>query len=341
MHLVVTHGYQFSRNREKIRPFFSFFLILAINLGEAKAGFAGVPAVMPLKGVSQWNGEFFRKQEGALFVKTLASGFSGTALANVKITLFGIIQQQAYIFSNPQTEVTAPPRSIWKFGSGKYRVDVIEFTDQTGTKRFWRGDKNAPVVVVIPRLTLSNLGVWNLSPVGADKIAVKFSMIPNSYVETVPAKDSAVAAVVNGFTGTMQKAIGGKGLIANADNDYSTRSVLRSEATFARQIGMYYKVELFKHNMYAKDLLGSLTAFDLNLRGCYLKALEENYKLKGDIVFQILTSEKTGTIKKAKKARGSVTNGGLIDCLIGELQQIPMPVQETMVGELSFTFDVK
>ena len=295
----------------------------------------------PLKGVSQWNGEFFRKREGALFVKTLASGFPATALANVKITVFGIINQQSYVFSNPQADLAAPPRSIWKFESGKYRVDGIEFVDQKGTKRSWRGDQNAPFEIVVPRLMLSNLGVWNLSPLGADGLAVKFSMIPNPYVETVAAKDSAVAAVVNGLTGTIQKVIGGKGLIAHADKNYSTSPVMHSDAPFARQIGMYYKVDLLKHNKYSKDLMASIMTFDLSLRKCYLKALDENYKLKGDIVFQILTSEKTGTIKKAKKARGSIANSGLIDCLIGELLQIPMPVQETMIGELSFTFDVK
>lgn len=341
MHLFANHGYRFAGKLRKRRFFFECLLLFATSLGASNTAFAGVPAVQPLKGVSQWNGEYLRKREGALYVKTLASGFPATALANVKITLFGIIAQQAYVFSNPQADLAAPPRSIWKFESGKYRVDEIEFVDEKGTKRTWRGDKSAPLEIVVPRLMLSNLGVWNLSPVGADGLAVNFAMIPNSYVETVAAKDSAVAAVVNGLTGTIQKVIGGKGLITNADKNYSTSTVMRSEATFARQIAMYYKVDLFKHNKYSKDLMASIKTFDLFLRGCYLKALEENYKLKGDLVFQILTSEKTGTIKRVKKARGSIANSGLIDCFTAELLQIPMPVQETMIGELSFTFDVK
>jgi hypothetical protein len=87
--------------------------------------------------------------------------------------------------------------------------------------------------------------------------------------------------------------------------------------------------------------MASLAAFDLNLRTCYTRALDTNANLKGDLVIQVLASAKTGTIRQARKSRGAIADGTMIDCMVNELQQIPMPVQENMVGELTFTFDVK
>jgi hypothetical protein len=87
--------------------------------------------------------------------------------------------------------------------------------------------------------------------------------------------------------------------------------------------------------------MASLAAFDPNLRTCYTRALEQNASLKGDLVLQVLASSKTGTIRQAKKSKGAISDGAMIDCMITELQQIPMPVQENMVGELTFIFETK
>lgn len=291
--------------------------------------------------VKEWKGEYFKKKEGALFVKTIASGFPKAATANAQVTLFGIIQQKSFTFSNTQTAADAYPREIWKFSSGKYRVDKIELIDGAGVKRTWVGRPDAPTAVLVPRIMLSNLGVWTISPSGASGLAVTFTMGRNTYQEKAGASESSVAAVVNGFTGSIQQVIGGKKVLDGANNDYSNGDTLRASASFTRQIAMFYKVDLFKHNAYAKDVMGSLAAFDLNLRTCYTRALDSNANLKGDLVFQVLASAKTGTIRQARKSRGTIADGTMIDCMVNELQQIPMPVQENMVGELTFTFDVK
>ena len=324
----------------RTKIWFSFRLLLFVGISIAAAN-AGVAGSKPVKGVSQWNGEFFKKAEGAAYVKTATAGFSGNALANIKITLYGIIEQQTFIFSNTQLAPGSYPREVWKFNSGKYRIDLIEFVDPTGTKRTWVGDQKSPLLVVIPRRSLSNLGVWTLTPKGKNELSIKFLMTPNTYIEKGAGKDSNVAFVVNGFTGTVQKEFGGRQIVEGAGGNNSAKGEVRAIVTFARQIGMSYKVDLYRHNQYAKDLMASLNLFDRNLRACYLKALEERFDLKGDIVFKIITSAVTGTIKKAKKTKGSINDGALIDCLTSELEQIPMPVQETMLGELSFQFDVK
>ena len=291
--------------------------------------------------VKEWKGEYFKKKEGALFVKTISTGFPKVQTANVQVTLFGIIQQKSFTFSNTQTSADSYPREIWKFPSGKYRVEKIELVDADGVKRLWMSKSDAPTQVLVPRIMLSNLGVWTLSPSGANGLAVKFSMGRNTYQEKAGASDSSVAAVVNGFTGSIQQVIGGKKVLDGAKNDYSNDDTLRASASFTRQIAMFYKVDLFKHNAYAKDVMGSLAAYDPNLRTCYTRTLEGNPKIKGDLVLQVLASAKTGTIRQARKSRGSIADGTMIDCLVSEIQQIPMPVQANMIGEFTFIFDVK
>ncbi len=303
--------------------------------------FAANGASPPLMAIKEWRGEFFNKREGGLFVKTMASGFPGSATGNIQVMLYSIIQQKIYTFSNTQTALDAAPREIWKLPSGKYRIERIEFVDGLGKRRIWTANPQAPMAVIVPRIMLSNLGLWSLAPAGSDGLAVKFSMLPNSYTEKGEAASSSVAAVINGFTGTIQKVIGGKKVVEGANRDYSDDHTLRATSAFTRQIAMFYKVNLFRHNRYARDLTGTLAAFDRNLRGCYTRALNQDDSIKGDLVLQILASVKTGTIRQAKKSGGSINHGGMIDCLIGELQQMPLPVQENMIGELTFTFETR
>lgn len=291
--------------------------------------------------IKEWKGEYFKRREGGLFVKTIATGFQGSATANVQITLFGILQQKLFTFSNSQTSLDVYPKEIWKLASGKYRVERIDFVDSAGVRRVWTAKPESPVAILVPRVMLSNLGVWYISPQGANGLSVKFSAAPNTYRENGALKDSSVAAVVNGFTGSIQQVIGGKQVLDGAENDYSDKKTLRASTSFTRQIAMFYKADLFKHNKYRKDLMAALSAFDGHLRSCYTTALDRASSLKGDVVLQILASAKTGTIRQARKSKGSISDGAMIDCMINELQQVPMPIQENMVGELTFMFDVK
>lgn len=291
--------------------------------------------------VKEWNGEYFKEKEGAVFVKTVTTDFPKAVTGKIQVVLYGIIQQQSFVFSNAQVDPTAPPREIWKLPSGKYRVDKIELIDHAGVKRSWNANPKAPLAVLVPRVMLSNLGLWTIRPAGANGLNVKFAMVPNSYTEKAAAKDSSVAAVVNGFTGSIQKVIGGKKVLDGAEKQYSDENMIRATATFTKQIEMYYRIDLFKHNKYAKDVMQAIAAFDAPIRRCYTTALEGNASLKGDLVFQVIASAKTGTIRQARKSRGAINDGTMTDCIIAELEQIPMPVDENMIGELSFAFGAK
>ena len=318
--------------------FFRVFLTLSLVLVSSSS--AEVKAANALA-VKQWNGEYFKEREGGVYLKTALLDFPKAVTSNIQVTLFGIIQQQRFTFSNSQVERSAPPREIWKVPSGKYKIERIELVDHMGTKRSWVATSTEVKTIIVPRVMLSNLGLWTIRPAGAQGLSVKFEMTENTYSEKNSAKDSSVAAVVNGFTGSIQKVLGGKKVIEGADRGYSDDKILRATASFTRQIAMFYRVDLFKHNKYAKDVTAALSAFDAKIRDCYVRALTANATLKGDLVFQIIASAKTGTIRQARKSKGTVSDGAMADCIVGELQQIPMPIQENMLGELTFIFEVK
>ncbi len=161
----------------------------------------GVALLIPHSAYSQalavkdWKGEYFSKKEGGVFVKTVTSGFRIPATANVQVTIYGIIQQKYYTFLNAQTAPDSFPREIWKLPSGKYLISRIDFTDGAGARRVWLAKQEKPLAFLVPRVMLSNIGLWTLAPEGISGLAVKFDMTPNTYSEKNAPKDSSVAAV--------------------------------------------------------------------------------------------------------------------------------------------------
>jgi hypothetical protein len=166
-------------------------------------------------------------------------------------------------------------------------------------------------------------------------------MIPNSYKETSSKEESSVAAVLDGFTGLIQEKFGGKRVIQAADEQYSSNRELRRAVTFTRQISMFYKLDLFKHNNHAKAIAEVLNTFDSIFRKCYADRLDFNDDLRGDVRFTFLLSAQSGTISKLKYTGGSANDPKLAECVYLELSQIQYPVPENMVGELAYTYDVK
>ena len=257
------------------------------------------------------------------------------------VTLFNIIEQRPVVVGNAFSAIDAYPREIWRVPSGKYRIEHIELTDAAGVRRQWNRNPQSSVMILVPRVSVANLGLWTVSSEGPTGLGVKFEMIANSYKEDAPKAESSVAAIVNGFTGGIQLVLGGKRVLDGAASGSGDANNLRAAVSFTRQIAMFYKLDLFKHNGFNKDVMGAISAFDQNLRSCYTNALNGNAQLRGNVVFKILVSQNTGTMRQIHKSGGTLTDGSVSDCLVQELTQIPLPVRENMIGELTFTFDVK
>lgn len=298
----------------------------------------------PLNG---WRGEYFDQRQGGLYVKVALKSFKASRetryiTSNVQITVWNLLKKKAYLISHPLGDDPAGyPRDMYKLPSGKYEIKQIVMIDAAGVRRSWT-EASGKQTFVVKRQCLSNLGLWTLSPDAKTGLEVRFAMIPNTYKEEGDKKDSSVAAVLNGFSGLIQEKIGGKRVLQGAEGNYEKPNELRATLTFTRQIAMFYKLDLFKHNYHGKTIAGVLAVYDPNLRRCYTDRLDFNDALRGDVKFTFLLSKQTGTMSKLKATGGTASGDPkLVECMYNELAAISFPVPENMIGELTYIYDVK
>ncbi len=292
--------------------------------------------------LNEWHGEYFDKNRGAFFVSLNLQNFRGGFTSDVQVYLTDILRSSTVMISlDPNRQPTSVAGQIWAASTGKYRVDKIELVDSTGAKRTWVRDADH-YRYAVKRQCLSNLGRWTVKPQGSDGLAVTFESIANPFKEQgKERKESSVAAVIDGKTGLVQEIFAGKKAISSADNDNSTTNELRRSITFTRQIVMFYKLDLMRHNYHAKTIAEVLNAHDGTVRRCYTDRLDFNDNLRGTLNFTFLLSKQSGTMAKLKHTGGSANDPKLAECVYLALSSMQFPVPDNMVGELIYTYDVK
>lgn len=315
-------------------PVYALLLMICSFSGLEAAPDIGV---LPIK---EWRGELMRANEGALYWRTQLNLFPKGVTSNITVTFYNIILQKNIVMSQSLSPVDRFPREMWRVPSGKYAIHRIELIDGSGIRRSWQRSPTSQWLVVVQRNSLSNLGIWALTPEGANSIKAQFFPGKNLYSEEGPKKDSSIAAVINGFTGIIQEVYGGNKVKGGADNSYSEASQLRGIVSATRQIYMTYRLDLLNDNLFNKEIMAAMTGSDANFRSCYSRAVNGNTALRGNIVFKVLLSDKTASIRKVWRSGGSLTDGGIAECLVSELMQISLPIHKNMIGELTFMFDM-
>ncbi len=321
------------------------FLVVAAILVIAPTLLAQNTKMLPMT-MNAWNGEFFDSKQGGLYIRLGLKGFRGSSqtsylTGSVQVVVVDLLKSQPYLISlDPMTSPQEAPRQLWKSPSGKYEIRQITMVDAAGVKRVWR-DSAEKKSFSVKRQCLSNLGIWMLSPVGKNGLAVEFKSTANTYYEDGAKKDSSVAVVLDGFSGLIQEKFGGKKVLQGAEDNHAGKNEIRATLKFTRQIAMFFSLNLFRHNVYAKQVANVLTVYDPNFRRCYTDRLDFDDTLRGDIKFTFLLSKQTGTMSKIKATGGSLADPKLIECLYKELGHIQFPAPDNMVGELAYTFDTK
>ena len=287
--------------------------------------------------LSPWRGSYLEPKQGAFYVKIELDGFKSTSITgyitgSLQITLVNLITQVPYQFTHRVASVEGFPAEMWKIPSGKYKLDGA------GVRR----DLAMPVLptFIVSRLCLSNFGNWTLRPSGAKQLSLKIKMLPNSYTEEGEKSNSSLAGVINGQSGIVQEIFAGKKLFQASAAGYAASGQLRATVTTTRQVSMVYKLDLFKHNKYARDISGVLNSYDGKIRECFTTGLDANAQLRGDLTIQFLMSHVSGTMKKIRPAGGSINDPKMVGCMVLALAQISFPAKETMIGELTYTFDI-
>jgi hypothetical protein len=297
--------------------------------------------------LDQWKGEYFHEKQGGFFVhvevespdaKTLVLGDGST----IQVTLVNLLTRETYRFNPTASEATTPPKEIWKIHSGKYLIKTIEKVDSMGTIRRYKPKNTSEAkTFIVKRFNLSNLGVWRLNPIRDTGLGLKISMIPNRYTEEGAPSDSSVNQVIDGYNGGFQQEVRGRTDLADKGASRANRQ-LRTTVTTRRQLAMFYKLNLFKHNYFAKSMSDTLTVYDTAMRKCHTDRMDQTGEdIKGQITFTFLLAKSSGTLTKIKNSNGSIKDPELIRCLSLKLQSIQFSPNTSMIGELSYTFDVK
>lgn len=318
-------------------PQLIFVLLLA--LGPTAAAFGA-----PIQ-ATEWRGEYFDKKAGAIYVRSVAKGFRGSKtkyLASpLEITILNILKKETYVFPLAMERTDEQPSKVWRLPAGKFEVTRVVAVDPSGQQRTWAPEEDKGRKFVVKRQSISNLGIWTLSPSGKKDLEVAFDMAPNTYEEGGKKKESSVARIIDGFTGLTQETFAGKKVKDMAEKDYSAKDQARSVIKTTRNIAMFYTLNLFKHNYNAKKVATVLNVADPALRGCYSDRLEWAEKLAGEVRFTFLLSKKTKSMDKLKFTSGTVNDDKLVECLYVQLSQLQFPIEDNMIGELAYTFDVK
>jgi len=297
--------------------------------------------------VDKWKGEYFLEKQGGFYVhievlspKTSAPDPNNSS--TIQVTLVNLLTRETYRLNPMISELTSPPKEIWKIHSGKYLIKNIEKVDHAGTIRRYR-PKHAGEAksFVVKRHQLSNLGVWKLTPQRDTGLTLQVEMIPNRFAEEGPAAESSIKHVIDGYSGAFQQEIAGNQLLAERKKA-RTRRQLRSTVTTRRQLAMYYKLNLYKHNYYAKSMSETLTVYDTAMRQCYTDRMDQlGEDLEGQITFTFLLAKASGTLTKVKNSGGSIQDQELIRCISLKLQAIQFTPNTSMLGELSYTFQIQ
>lgn len=291
----------------------------------------------------EWKGEHFDKAQGGIFLRISFAGFKSSAptramLGPIRITLSSLLDGKMYLITHEISSLGTGPRQIWKLPSGKFEIETVSMIDPSGTKRQWKKVKKGQNVVIVRRQCLSNLGTWNISPIGLDGMSLSISMTPSDYREEGPKVESSVAAVVDGLSGMVQEILGGKRVIKASERNFESKSDMRHTVKYNRQISMFYRLDLFKHNYHGREIAKVLDTNDGLIRNCYSTALDATETLKGDLRFTFLLSAKTGTMMKLRHSGGSIVDPKMINCVYTALGQMQFAVPENMIGDLRYTF---
>ena len=288
-----------------------------------------------------WQGEYFNKKEGGFYLYLEPQGLSTNLSVNTQISL---------IFYNPLSkkrfklteglEKFQPgiPPSVWKIPSGKYLIIAIEVT--TGSARLiWKTNRNMRRSLVVKRLSISNFGTWKISLKNKNSLNVKFRMSKNTYKSNGNQAEDSAAAVFNGFTGAMQKVLGGKQLIDKAKNNYEKQDELRVHTRMIRTISLKWTLDLLKDNNKARAVNEIIVAHDPYFRKCYKNRLDDTGNLRGKIIYGFILVKTTGTMSKIRHIGGTLNDSQLVNCIQKELKDMRFSISRNMVGKLAFDFN--
>ncbi len=312
-----------------------YFLLLSLSPLSHSWSYSKANPLQP------WNGEYLKTSESAAFLKTRLRGFKRSRRGNfiagdIVFTLANTQTQQNYTFSQG-VQGRGQPKWIWRIPAGSYYLKKISLIDNAGRTLIYRGKGDK--IFYMKQYYLSNLGFWTMRPGSKSSIILTIKKAPPYYKHKF--SHHAFVALLDGLSGNIQKILGGNSVIKEATNNFGTKDEVRAVFTSSRQVAMFYKINLGRHNKYAPTILKTIQNQEINFRSCYTDALESAPKLSGNVKFLFGINKSNGLIEEIKKRGGSIKNQEMIKCLYYNLGLMQFPVALHMKGTITFIFKVQ
>lgn len=304
------------------------------------AALNGAMAAQDATPLTAWRGEFMRRGQGATVISARLVGFPKLYRGNeigTQVSVYIINQQTRarYVFFPQKNDATQI--DVWKLPAGDYLIDNV-MVDYLGKKRNWRRQITKKFSIV--EHTLSDLGTWQISPSGTTDLEVKFQVLDRELPEELMGENSSFGALINGFTGKVLQALGGKDLYKQSGKNFGKRDEMRATITHTRQISMVYRLDLKRYGRYNRNFVKVLATHDQDLRTCYSDRLNDDADLAGSVRFQFQVSRSSGVMQNFKIVGGTLRDPKLIQCMYYQLASIQFPVRAPIVGNIDFQFRV-
>jgi hypothetical protein len=107
----------------------------------------------------------------------------------------------------------------------------------------------------------------------------------------------------------------------------------------SRTISMFYRLDLRRDNVHAREMARILDGRQSQLRECYTDRLDRAPALRGQLVFAFELSKAKRSMLNIKRTGGSLDDKQLADCLRKELEGLAFKLPNDMRGTLAYDFD--
>jgi hypothetical protein len=277
-----------------------------------------------------WNGEALQKDEGLFYLQgSIIDSNAQHKGGSFSFVLYGKKQQKAYSVQFDTAALGQHPDKVWKLKEDEYQIAQVQHIDSQGKRWFWKGPYRHALQV--KSRSLSNFGIWylvQLKQPGQLSILIKNSQ--NVFLAS--RSQGSIARVIDAQTGREQAAFEQK----SATRKGEIRAVMRS----TRTIGMFYKLNLFRHNQHAPTVIGVIQSNDPDIRSCYTDFLDRGGAGQGAILYTMLLSHQTHSLKSLRVKKAEIKDERFHECLYYKLMALSFPVKESMIGELSLMFQL-
>jgi len=87
-------------------------------------------------------------------------------------------------------------------------------------------------------------------------------------------------------------------------------------------------------------VIGVIQSNDADIRSCYTDFLDRGTTAQGVVNYTMLLSNQSHSLKTLKVKQTDIKDERFMECLYYKLMALSFPVKESMIGELTLTFQI-